>query len=289
MRLRLILGAAVLLVATMAPGAAADEFDKLTYFTFSGPVQIPGAILPAGTYMFKLADPETARRVVQIFDKPGTKLYATVLTIPEQRRDTDPRDINDSIIMFNEAPAGEPQAVRTWVYAGETTGYELVYPKDQALRIAKAAHTGVLAVDNGTASDRKSLQGAPVARIDEKGQPSETTRAAAAAPQRSSPAPSQSVSGASSTSSTSRAASGNSAARSASAAASSTPAAAPAAAPPASANAAAPQSQPVGTAGQRPSELPKTASQQPLLQLISASMLLSAAAVRQLRRRSSES
>jgi hypothetical protein len=36
--------------------AEADTWDQLTYFTFSAPVEIPGTILPAGTYSFKLAD-----------------------------------------------------------------------------------------------------------------------------------------------------------------------------------------------------------------------------------------
>jgi hypothetical protein len=34
--------------------AQASTFDKLSYVTFSGPVQIPGVVLPAGTYIFKL-------------------------------------------------------------------------------------------------------------------------------------------------------------------------------------------------------------------------------------------
>ena len=43
------------LTATLAPGARADQFDKKTNLTFSGPVQLPGTTLPAGKYMFKLA------------------------------------------------------------------------------------------------------------------------------------------------------------------------------------------------------------------------------------------
>ena len=51
-----------LAIATMfmATGARADEYTKQTFLTFSGPVQVPGMTLPAGTYMFKLANPERA-------------------------------------------------------------------------------------------------------------------------------------------------------------------------------------------------------------------------------------
>jgi hypothetical protein len=33
-------------------GVRADDYNKLTYFTFSGPVQLPGITLPAGTTSF---------------------------------------------------------------------------------------------------------------------------------------------------------------------------------------------------------------------------------------------
>ena len=36
----------------MAPGAKADAWDKKTIVTFSGPVEIPGQVLAAGTYVF---------------------------------------------------------------------------------------------------------------------------------------------------------------------------------------------------------------------------------------------
>jgi len=35
--------------------------NKTTFLTFSGPVQVPGASLPAGTYMFRLADSMSLR------------------------------------------------------------------------------------------------------------------------------------------------------------------------------------------------------------------------------------
>ena len=47
---------AALVTLMAAPGVRADEWNKKTILTFSGPVQIPGATLAAGTYVFKLAD-----------------------------------------------------------------------------------------------------------------------------------------------------------------------------------------------------------------------------------------
>src|SRR2546430_2853430 len=83
------------------------------------------------------------------------------------------------LVMFKEMPAGAPQAVQAWFYPGETTGYEFVYPHDQALKIAKAAHTGVLAIKDNpqTSTDAErmaSMKSAEVTRIDENDKPVST-------------------------------------------------------------------------------------------------------------------
>src|SRR5260221_3174470 len=133
---------AAALPAIMAPGARADEWNKKTILTFSGPVQIPGATLPAGSYVFKLADITGNRHVVQVFDKDEKKIYATILAIPNQR--LDPSD--KPVVLFSELASGSPQAVKVWYYPGETIGNEFAYPKSQAMRIAKESHTRVLAM-----------------------------------------------------------------------------------------------------------------------------------------------
>jgi hypothetical protein len=138
-KVRVLCGAAVL-AACLAPAAHADEWTKLTYFTFSAPVEMPGMVLPAGSYKFELADPDATRRVVRISEKEGGKIYGIFLSIPDQK--LEPSD--KPIVMFKETPAGAPEAVKAWFYPGETTGYEFVYPHDQALKIAKAAHASVL-------------------------------------------------------------------------------------------------------------------------------------------------
>ena len=39
--------------------AHADESDQATTITFNEPIQIPGQVLPAGSYLFKLIDSDT--------------------------------------------------------------------------------------------------------------------------------------------------------------------------------------------------------------------------------------
>jgi len=138
-KVRVLFGAAILAVC-LAPAAHADEWTKLTYFTFSAPVEVPGMVLPAGSYKFELADPDSTRRVVRISEKEGGKIHGIFLSIPDQK--LEPSD--KPLVMFREMPAGAPEAVKAWFYPGETTGYEFVYPHDQALKIAKVTHTTVL-------------------------------------------------------------------------------------------------------------------------------------------------
>src|SRR5688572_21409730 len=100
----------VVLVHVMASGANAFTYDKRTYFTFNESVTLPGVTLPAGTYMFRLADPDTTRRTIQVSDKQGTQHYAMLLTMPAHRMER----AKDSEIRFLETPEGAPRAVDAW-------------------------------------------------------------------------------------------------------------------------------------------------------------------------------
>ena len=102
--------------------AAADEWNKLTVLTFSQDVEIPGKVLPAGKYVFKLSDSPTNRHVVQVLDQDGM-ILATVLTIPTVR--LTPAD--DTRVTFGEQPAGAPFPIKTWFYPGDLGGEEFIY------------------------------------------------------------------------------------------------------------------------------------------------------------------
>jgi hypothetical protein len=174
--------AAALAMLAASP-ARADVWNKKTFLTFSGPVQVPGVTLPAGTYTFKLADLTGSRHVVQIFDKDEKKIYTTILAIPDQR--LEPSD--KPVVLFSERAAGTPQAIKAWFYPGETIGNEFVYPKSQAITIAKATHQTVLAADNDTTTTADAMKSAEVGRVDENGRMSNSGAAAAT----TSPAPAQ--------------------------------------------------------------------------------------------------
>lgn len=125
-----------------AAPVSADDWDKKTVLTFSQPFEIPGHVLPAGTYTFKLADTMGDRHIVQVFNADGSTLLATVMTIPDHRLKT----TSDTVIKFNEVPRGAPEAIRAWFYPGNSVGQEFVYPKPRAIALARLAKTPVPAI-----------------------------------------------------------------------------------------------------------------------------------------------
>src|SRR5258706_12155739 len=139
--LKSLCGAAALTML-FASGAHADEWNKKTILTFSGPVQIPGATLPAGSYVFKLADIPSNRHVVQVFDKDEKKIYTTLLAIPNDR--LEPTD--KPVILFAERASGSPQAVEGLEYPRDRVGNEFGNPKGQAMRIGQEKDSRVLSM-----------------------------------------------------------------------------------------------------------------------------------------------
>ena len=98
------------------------------------------AVLPAGTYVFKILDSQSDRHVVQIFSADEKTVYATILAIPNYRL----KATDKTVITFRERPAGEPEALRAWFYPGRNWGEEFVYPKARAIELAKTTNTPIL-------------------------------------------------------------------------------------------------------------------------------------------------
>src|ERR1700754_1883914 len=110
MRVLEAIGCAAALTVVLAPGVRADDWDKKTILTFSGSVQIPGVTLPAGSYVFKLADLSGNRHAVQVFDKDEKKLFTTLLAVPNERLNASDKPV----VLFSERATGSPQAVKVW-------------------------------------------------------------------------------------------------------------------------------------------------------------------------------
>jgi hypothetical protein len=137
-----------LAASSLVPVAArADEWNKETILQFSAPVEVPGRVLPAGKYVFKLADSNSNRDIVQIFNGNQSRLITTILGIPDYR--LEPTAKTD--ITFEERSAGAPEAIHTWFYPGDNSGVEFVY-KSQPVRMA--ANTQAASSSESTAASQ---------------------------------------------------------------------------------------------------------------------------------------
>ena len=185
-RFSTVLGAtSAAVVLTISATAAAQGIvpDRSTIVRISSPVSVPGVVLPAGEYLFRLADSNTNRNIVQIFDKDRSKIYATLIAIPAERTEIS----DDAVITFRETPANQAPALRYWYYAGEKTGQEFAYPRQQAVEIARASGESVMAMDTA-GEDFEAMQKAELQRVDANSPAVMAQNDAAATPAASAPA-----------------------------------------------------------------------------------------------------
>ena len=151
--------------ATVLSSARADTWDKKTVVTFSQAVEVPGKVLPAGTYTFQLLDSPSDRHIVQIFTADGSHIIATILAINNYRLEP----TGDTVMKFSERPGDSPDALRAWFYPGDNFGQEFVYPKVRAIQLAQTTKVIVPAVAIETFDD-DTIKTVPIVAVtpDEK-------------------------------------------------------------------------------------------------------------------------
>lgn len=163
--LRTTLASSVVLSLFFAAASlrAQSPTDNSVFFTFSQPVTLPQVTLPAGKYLFQLVRSNTNRSTVQVYSGDRAKLYLMAMTIRTDRNDAPSKPE----VRFMETSSNVPPAIRTWWYPGMKTGWEFVYPRKQALELAKASREPVLT----TAADTPVAQmsGDDLVRVDQSG------------------------------------------------------------------------------------------------------------------------
>lgn len=122
-------------------GAHADESDLATTINFSQPVHVPGQVLPAGTYLFELADRGVETNVVQIFNSNRTVLFGTFLTIATDRQ----KSTDNTAVTLAEPEAGGTPVLVKWFYPGRDTGHEFLYSKQTEKELSRDSHRTIVA------------------------------------------------------------------------------------------------------------------------------------------------
>lgn len=136
MRVNVFAAAAALFASNLCANLLCAET-----ITLSEKVQIPGAVLKPGEYVFAVEDRLPDRAIVRITEQNGNK-YELLLTVadPEMKAGTGQR-----LVFFNSAE--KKQILRGWVCPDCAAGLEFVYSKAEAAKITETTREPVLAVD----------------------------------------------------------------------------------------------------------------------------------------------
>jgi hypothetical protein len=155
----------VMMVMTLPTAAMADEWNKATQLTFNEPVEVPGMVLASGTYWFTLADSESDRNIVEIWNADRTHLVDTILAIPDYRL----KPTGKTVVHFEERPSDAPEAIYSWFYPGDNYGEEFVYPKSRATLLAKQVNRPVLSMREPVPTEAQQIKQAPVKAVTPSG------------------------------------------------------------------------------------------------------------------------
>ena len=145
----------VLALVLIAPVAThGDEWNLATRFKVSQPFEVPGMVLqPNTSYVIRLHDSPAERHVVEIYNGDETKMLTMFMGVSDQRQEPADR----TVFTFIETEPGFPLPMKEWFYPGRITGLEFIYSKKQALEIAHHAKEPVLATNSGDLHDLASL------------------------------------------------------------------------------------------------------------------------------------
>lgn len=129
------LALALALAGSLVTPAMADESNKETRMQTNVPLEIPGHMLEPGTYIFRLTDSTSNRQIVQVFseDANGKQTFVTTILAISAYRQLTP---DKPIFNMEERPSGSPEAIQSWFYPGDNTGWEFVYSKSDRIETA---------------------------------------------------------------------------------------------------------------------------------------------------------
>ncbi len=122
---RFMLGTLAALFAVTFPTLQASSREEVTVFTFTAPVEVPGRVLPAGKYLFKVDQRDGELNVVEIKNQQENRVYGVFLVKPEYHM----RVPGSPAIAFQQRAPGTPQAIKAWLYPGDKYWYQFIYRK----------------------------------------------------------------------------------------------------------------------------------------------------------------
>jgi hypothetical protein len=159
---RVFFGMLLVAAASTHAWAQGSTWDKRTFLTFSGTVQVPGATLPAGTYVFRLANPDT-KTVWHVLDARERHVLATFFSVRTADRTWEEQNAADGkpVVTFHETRRGVPPAVHVLYYPTDPAGSEFLYSKKQAETFAVLTQPSIPTIAGAASTDAAAPVTAP--------------------------------------------------------------------------------------------------------------------------------
>jgi hypothetical protein len=124
----------------VSPALRADNTSvKQATVTIQTPEQVPGSVLPAGTYVFKQSGSQSGWTIVQIYNNDDTAIVTTVLAYPNPKVASN----GQNAVTYPANGAGSIPAIEGFVFTGDSTVEQFAYPRTAADQIGGANHTRI--------------------------------------------------------------------------------------------------------------------------------------------------
>jgi hypothetical protein len=142
----------LVLVLGFFPRFAAASVDSKKFIA-PEPTNIPGLTLPSGSYVIEAVGHFSGRYVVRVDGRKFGHYSFLALPNPEIAKPETPG------LLLWDKPAGGKQYLRGWYFAGPPSVLEFVYPKAEAVAIAKSNQATVPAIDPASEGRALSIKG----------------------------------------------------------------------------------------------------------------------------------
>jgi len=122
---------------------------------------VPNQTLPAGKYLFRVTG--QGRNIVEIYSGDKSRMIQRAMVVHAARSDSPER----AEIRLIEGASNAPVAVGTWWYPSQRQGWEFIYPRDQALKLAKTARQPILTTAESVPAEK--IDSSDLVRVEPSG------------------------------------------------------------------------------------------------------------------------
>jgi hypothetical protein len=160
------------LVVLAPPFTQGDEWNLTTRFTVNHSFEVPGMVLQPNTpYVIRLLDSPSTRNVVQIYNEDQTEMLTMFMAVSAERQEA----TDETVFTFIETEPEFPLPIREWFYPGRLRGLEFVYPKKQAIEIARHAREPILSSETSDLHDLNTVKVEAIGEIKDRAPVAETS------------------------------------------------------------------------------------------------------------------